>query len=64
MKYKVSYLDNNHIIKKEVEAINERTYEGRTYLYFNEAPFVCNKLIAEEVKIELSESVSTNSEIS
>ena len=51
-------------MKKEVEAINERTYEGRTYLYFNEAPFVCNKLIAEEVKIELPESMSTNSEIS
>ena len=64
MKYKVSYLDNNHIVKKEVEAISERTYEDRTYLYFNEAPFVCNKLIAEEVKIELPESMSTNSEIS
>lgn len=64
MKYKVPYLDNNHILKKEVEAINERTYEGTTYLYFNEAPFICNKLIAEEVKIELSEDSTANSEVS
>lgn len=64
MKYRVPTLDNNQIIKKEIEARGERTFEGKTYLYFDEDPFVCNKIIAEEVTVELSENTTTDSKVS